>query len=192
MITRRNLVWLIPLALFISFPIWRGPVGSFLAPRGGYDPSLANRTTDRHNFTMYTVHIIQSENGVKTAEIEADQARTGDSDKELELTEVDAVLTAKDKSLTYVTSREGKFNQEINKLTLTGEVVVIKPEKKYELYTDILHYDFMNKMIICPVETRLISDDLRITGSRLDYDLLTNAYDIGGRVYCRISEADVQ
>jgi hypothetical protein len=60
MITRRNLLWLIPLLLFVSYPLWRSSAAAFLSPRGGYDASLANRKLDAHNFDLGGVHITQS------------------------------------------------------------------------------------------------------------------------------------
>ena len=53
----RNTIWLVPLLLITTYPLWSTPVGNFLTPRGGFDPALKNRKSDSQNFNLDTVKI---------------------------------------------------------------------------------------------------------------------------------------
>ncbi|HIP38949.1 MAG TPA: LPS export ABC transporter periplasmic protein LptC [Desulfocapsa sulfexigens] len=187
MITRRSLVWLIPLGLFLTFPLWRPPVATFLSPRGGYDPSLAKRKLDAHNFNMDQVIISQSKEGKKTLEVRAKKAFTGKSVDEFHLEEVDAVIFGKNDEKTYVTARRGIFNKLTNILTLIDEVVVVKPKDKSELYSDLLTYNNNTGMAYSPGKTRIIGDGFEIRGRNLHVNTLTKAYDLDGRVRCKLT-----
>ena len=187
MISRRNFVWLIPFLLFLSYPLWRIPVSSFLSPRGGYDPSLAQRTLDAHNFNMDKVRIIQSEDGRTTLEIEAERAFTGKTVDEFNMEEVDAIITGTNNEQTFITSRRGVFDKQTSILTLIDEVVVMKPKDKSELYTDLLIYHNKTHIAHSPGKTQVIGDGFEIRGHNLRVNTLTKAYTIDGRVRCKLT-----
>ncbi len=73
----RNTIWLIPLCIIITFPLWSIPVSDFLTPRGGFDPAPIQQAPDTHNFNMDTVRILQNQKGKNTAIIRAAKAQTG-------------------------------------------------------------------------------------------------------------------
>ena len=187
MITRRNLIWLIPLFLIITFPLWRPPVATFLSPRGGYDPSLANRKLDEHNFKLKNVHIAQSEYGKITLEIEAERAYTGKNHDEIEMDKVDAVVTSASNEQTFITARRGILDKQGAILTLLDEVVVMKPKDKFELYTDLLIYNDKTHIAISPGKTQVIGEKIEITGNNLIFNTVTESYDLSGRVHCKLS-----
>jgi LPS export ABC transporter protein LptC len=187
MISRRSLVWLIPFLLFLSFPLWRIPIASFLSPRGGYDPSLAQRKLDAHNFNMDEVHITQSENGKTTLDITADRAFTGKTVDEFKMNEVDAIITGTNNEQTFITSRKGIFDKQTGILTLIDEVVVMKPKDKSELYTDLLVYHNKTHMAHSPGKTQVIGDGFEIRGHNLLVNTLTKSYKIDGRVRCKLT-----
>lgn len=187
MTSSRSLVWLIPLALFLTFPVWRIPMAAFLSPRGGYDPSLAERSLDEHNFNMETVHITQSEQGRTSLEIVAEKAYTGKNVNEVRMDNVDAVVTGENAEQTFITARQGVLNKQDAVLTMIDEVVVIKPEDKMELYTDLLIYNDKTKMAHSPGKTRLVGDQIKIRGNNLLFNTQTESYDLGGRVYCELT-----
>lgn len=53
----RNLLWMLPLLLFATSPLWQPSVSAFLAPRGGYNPKLAQPQDESpmQNFVMDSV-----------------------------------------------------------------------------------------------------------------------------------------
>ena len=187
MITRRNLIWLIPLVLFVSYPLWRIPASSFLSPRGGYDASLADRKLDSHNFDLEGVRISQSEDGQTTLEIVAKRAYTGKKKDEFLLDEVDAVIIGQNGEQTFVTARQGILDKPQSLLTLIDEVVVMKPLDKFELYTDKLIYNEITKIALSPGRTQVLGEKIDITGNGLTFNALTKAYDLGGRVRCKLT-----
>ncbi len=187
-INSRNVIWLVPLALLLTFPLWRIPLAAFLAPRGGYDPALAQNQPNTHDFTMNSVHITQSHNGKTTLDLIATRAMTGNTTNEFKMEDVNATIISDQGEPTYVTARNGLFDKASSLLSLVGDVVIKKPKDKYEIYTDLLHYNDKTKIADCPRATKLIGKKVSIKGGSLKYNTLTSSYDIGGRVYCTLSE----
>jgi len=180
----RNTVWLIPLAIVVTFPLWSVPIGDFLTPRGGFDPELTNSTTPTRDFNMETVKILQNQDGVKTALIRADTARTGEISDILLMENVDADIFDEDGNITRIVAKHGKYNTNTEILILTDDVVVNKTRDKQFLYTDLLNYNSKKRTINCPGKTRLEGEDVEIDGGSLDYDVKTASYVIGSGVTC--------
>lgn len=186
-INGRNLIWLFPLFLLFSFPLWRVPLAAFLAPRGGYDASLAEARTDDHDFVMNRIHVTQSHHGQTTLDLVSEKAMTGQTSDEFKMEDINAVITGKDKEVTYVTARRGIFDKASSRLSLIDNVVIIKPKEKYEITTDLLHYNDKTKIAHCPGATQLKGEKITIKGGSLTYNTLARSYDIGGRVFCRLT-----
>ncbi len=184
MIFSRNTIWLIPLFLLVSFPLWSIPVSKFLTPRGGFDAEAQKNSTASHNFKMNSVKIIQNQKGRNTAIIRAVKAQTGKNTDIYLMDYVDADLINDEGQITNVTARKGKYQSSIKLLTLIEDVVVHKIEQKQFLYTDLLHYSSIKRTIKCPEKMRIVGDDVQIDGGSLDYDIKTETYDIGKRVHC--------
>jgi len=187
-INGRNLTWLVPLILLFSFPLWRVPLAAFLAPRGGYDASLAEARSDGHDFVMNRVHITQSHHGQTTLDLVSEQAMTGRTTDEFKMEDIRAAITGKDGEQTYVTARKGVFDKASSQLSLIDDVVIKKPREKYEITTDLLHYNDKTKIAHCPGATQLKGEKITIKGGSLTYNTLARSYDIGGRVFCRLTE----
>ncbi len=188
LLNSRNIIWLIPFALLLTFPLWRIPLAAFLAPRGGYDPALAQNQSNTHDFTMNSVHITQSHNGKTTLDLLATRAMTGNTTNEFKMENVNATIISDLGEQTYVSARNGLFDKASSLLSLIDDVVIKKPKDKYEIYTDLLHYNDKTKIADCPGATKLIGKKVSIKGGSLKYNTLTSSYDIGGRVYCTLSE----
>jgi len=176
------------LLLLFSFPLWRPPLAAFLAPRGGYDPSLAQNRPDGHDFVMNRVHITQSHQGKNTLDLVSEQAMTGQTTDEFKMDQIKAVITGKDGKQSYVSARKGVFDKSTSLLTLIDDVVINKPSEKYEITTELLHYDDKSKIAHCPGATKLKGEKLTIKGGSLTYNTFAGSYDIGGRVFCRLTE----
>ncbi len=183
----RNTVWLIPLLVIVTFPLWSIPVGNFLTPRGSFDPEPQNQQPDNHNFTMDTVKILQNQNGKKTALIRAHKAHTGKDSNHLILELVNADLFDEEGYITKVIANTGEYNTISKLLTLTGDVVVNKTRDKQFLYTDLLYYDSDKRTVKCPGKTRLEGEKITIDGGSLDYDIKSATYVINKRVHCTIN-----
>lgn len=187
MLNRRNLLWLIPLALIVSFPVWRLPLVAFLQPRGSFDPGSADQEQDTHNFVMDKVIIMQNQAGKTTAEIRAEQALTSEKPHEFILLNVDADLYGDDNDQVKVLSQSGLYNTETRQLTLEGSVHVNRVATGQQLFSELIYYFDSNRTIKSPGATRLLAEQIEIKGSSLDYDISSGQYQIGGRVHGTIS-----
>ena len=184
MINQRNIIWLVPLLLLLTFPAWRIPLAAFLTPRGGYDPAYANMKKDVHNFTMDKVKIQQIHNGRKSAEIRAENARTAEKADEYILTKVNTDVYDREGNQTNIIADKGIYNAVTRQLTLMENVIVQKTKDQQTLYTELLYYDDEKRTIKCPGDTRLTAEGAELRGGSLDYDIEKGYYEVGGRVHC--------
>lgn len=185
-ISRRSLLWLIPLLIIATFPVWRLPVASFLQPRGLEESPSGPGSQSDHNFVMQKVIIVQNQQARKTAEITAAQAFTSDRPDEFVLIQVDADLFDEQGDLINVRARSGIYNTKTRQLTLEKDVLVDRRSQNQQLYSDLLYYHDAERTIDSPVATRLVSRQAEIRGSSLHYDIVTSQYKIGGPVSCII------
>jgi len=185
MITKpRNLLWIMPLLLFITSPLWQPPVTAFLTPRGGYNPKLAQVVDESpmQNFIMDSVAITMTSNGKEEWQIDAERAFTGENDHEIEMIGVSAMYIGTEKEPINISSRKGQYNINERHLILTDHAVVTKPTKDQQLFSDRLDYYDATKMVVSPGKVDLQAPGLKLTGGRMDYDLSTNGYEFSNRV----------
>ncbi len=173
----RNFLWIIPLGLFITSPIWKPSVAAFLKPRGGYDAGLAARAgRQQQNFVMDSITITLTSKGIEEWVVKARRAFTGKSDRELGMIGVDALYQGKNEPIT-ITSSRGTYFIDQRHLILIDNVVVRKPKAGEELYTDLLHYYDAGKMVVSPVPVDIKGPRFSLQAGRMDYDLSTDGYD---------------
>jgi LPS export ABC transporter protein LptC len=184
MITRRNALWLIPLLLILSFPLWKIPVASFLTPRGGFDTEQSNGTRDKHNFSMNGVTIQQSDKGRKTATIRARQAHSSKVPDQYILREVNADIFDEKGNLTNILADTGNYNTQKKYLKLIDDVVITNTTDNYTMKTDLLYYDGEKRTVFCPGATQLKGDGIVIDGTSFGHDIDSGVYTVGGRVLC--------
>lgn len=180
----RNTIWLIPLAIIVTYPIWSIPVGNFLTPRGGFDEERDQETQSSHNFQMNKVKILQNQNGIKTAMIISEQARTDENPDILIMDTVNADIFDEAGNVTNIVAETGRYDMTTNTLILTKDVVVHKIVENQLLYTDLLIYNNVERTVSCPGPTRLEAENVQIDGGSLDYDIKTQSYVIANRVHC--------
>ena len=190
MLKPRNLLWIIPILLLITFPFWRIPLVSFLEPRGGYDPSFGKRDRNVHNFLMEKIVILQDQEGKRTAIVKANQAHTTEIPNEFTLTEVDGDLFSEEGEQVHVIAQKGNYNTDTRQLFLEENVRVIRVSEDQKLFTDTLYYYDETRTVHSPSPTRLVGKNIEIKGQSLDYNIATNQYRIGGRVLCTITEGE--
>ena len=181
-LNRRNLVWLIPVLIIVTFPVWQIPISSFLAPRGLEESSVDTGTDKEHDFVMQKVLITQNQAGEKTAEIRARQAYTSDKPDEFVLVTIDADLFDDQGDMVNIKADSGIYNTQTRHLILNKNVIVTREADKQQLFTDLLHYYDEKRIIDSPVPTRMVAEGAEIRGSSLRYDIVTGQYLVGGRV----------
>ncbi|GAB4338918.1 MAG: hypothetical protein Kow0089_11270 [Desulfobulbaceae bacterium] len=187
----RNLLWLIPLALFVTSPLWKPALTAFLKPRGVYDPMvLAEEEEKPQSFVMDALAITMTSWGIDEWEIRAGQAFTGKTDKEIGLINVDALYTGDKRERTRITSDRGLYNIDRGHLVLIDNVVVDKPVSQQKMFTDLLHYYNEDKRVVSPGRVEIRGPDFTIRAGRLDYDLISRNYDFSNRVICEFQQQD--
>ncbi|MDR3090374.1 MAG: LPS export ABC transporter periplasmic protein LptC [Desulfobulbaceae bacterium] len=187
-LTRRNAVWLIPLALIVTYPLWHMPLAAFLAPRGGFDPSYGKGEREGYNFRLLTPTIYEYKNGRQSAIIRAKAGYSTQNPDEYALEVVDADIFNLDGAMTHIVAQKGVF-QNINRmLTLLDDVVIDKKTDNQQLYSDLLYYDDKKETVTCPGATRLVGEDIEVTGSSFFYDVRSGRSEVGGRVNCLIDQ----
>ncbi len=179
----RNLLWLIPLGLIVSSPLWSGFVADFLTPRGGYDAKVAEAyERQSQNFIMDNITIMLASSGRVEWNVRAERAFTGKTDREIGMIKVNALYSSKGKDPLSISSNRGTYFMDERHLILIDNVVVSKPTAHQELYTDLLHYYDATKMVVSPVDVDIKGPKLNLQAGRMDYDLSSDAYDFNDRV----------
>ncbi len=180
----RNILWILPLLLLITNPLWQPSVASFLAPRGGYNPKLAqlDQETPVQNFIMDSVVITMASNGKEEWQIDAKRASTGEHDHEIDMVAVSAKYIGTEKEPINISSRKGKYYINDRHLVLTDHAVILKPTKGQQLMSDQLDYYDATKMVVSPGRVDVQAPGLKVTAGRMDFDLSTNGYDFSNRV----------
>ncbi|TKB26259.1 LPS export ABC transporter periplasmic protein LptC [Desulfopila sp. IMCC35006] len=183
----RNTIWLVPLIIIVTYPLWSVPVGNFLSPRGSVDPAPIPLHPDNQNFNMNTVQILQNQKGQKTALVRGRKAHTGVKPNVLVMEFVNADLFDAQGNITKIIANTGEYNTTSKILTLTDDVVINRIHDKQFLYTDLLMYDSEKRTVKCPGKIRLEGKNIEIDGGSLDYDVTSGSYEIGKRVHCIIN-----
>ncbi len=179
---QRNLLWLLPLVLFLTAPLWKPPVTAFLKPRVTATPVKGTGPGVSQNFTMDSVAITLASQGRVDWVIHASRARTGKNQNEILMVDVQAVYTGGDGEKMEITSRKGTYHISRRHLILEDNVVLQKPARGEEMLTDLLHYYDDTKMVISPVEVEITSPDFTLRAGRMEYDLVASWYDFSDRV----------
>jgi LPS export ABC transporter protein LptC len=189
----RNLLWLIPVLLFVTSPLWKAPLSAFLRPRGDFPAPSAGIDADNRSrtFVLDAITITLYSFGKSEWVINAARAFTGASDREIGLEEVDAEYKGEKREKTLITSLKGVYGVDDQHLILIDDVVIVQPESRQRMYTDLLHYYNEGKKVVCPGWVRITGPDFTITAGRLDYDLVSNDYDFGGRVKVELNQETV-
>lgn len=179
----RNLLWLVPLGLFLTSPVWKPAVKSFLTPRGGYDASMEELSRKaQKNFVMDTVTITLATQGEDEWRITAERAQTGKDDREIKMDKVNALYIGDQREPTHITSDKGRYYIDDRHLTLIDSVVIRKPLSNQELNTELLHYYDGTKMAVSPGDVDIEGPRFKLKAGRMDYDLSTDGYDFSNRV----------
>lgn len=180
----RNLLWLMPVLLFVSSPLWQPPLAAFLAPRGGYNPKLAQprETTPIQNFILDTVAITMTTNGREEWQIDAGRAYTQGNDHEIAMEEVSAMYIGSEKEPINIKSRNGLYYIDKKNLVLTDQVKVVKPTKNQVLLSERLEYDDGGKTLVSPGQVTILAPGMKLRAGRMDYDFATDGFEFSNRV----------
>ncbi|PID76524.1 MAG: LPS export ABC transporter periplasmic protein LptC [Deltaproteobacteria bacterium] len=189
MLKQRNIILLVPILLFITFPLWKMPLAAFLSPRGAEEEAAEKDGKISHDFTMNQVKILQSQEGKKTAVILAQRAMTGGNDNEFYLEDVNADIFDQDNQKTKVIAETGLYNMDTEALVLKKNVIIKRITDNQTMYSNHVIYSDRDRTIISPGSTRFFGENFDVIGGRLDYSLETGKYLLSRRVHCIIGSS---
>ena len=186
----RNLLWIVPLAALLTFPLWKSFAADFLSPeRKNSPPSVPTLTNSRilTSTEMEGVHFEQSQNGVKEWFLTASRLYSIENDSAMTLEDVSARFfgsTASNKE-TDIRSQKARYNTETKQLSLLGKVV-IHNDRGYEMKTESLDYLAVEKKIRTTSAVNIKGNNIEVSGKRLLYDTATGNYSLTGNVVCKV------
>ncbi|WP_310599729.1 LPS export ABC transporter periplasmic protein LptC [Desulfobulbus sp.] len=180
----RNLLWLLPVLLFVTSPLWRPPLAAFLAPRGGYNPKLAQPQEESpiQNFILESVAITMTSNSKEEWQIDANRAYTQGDDHEIEMEEVSAMYIGSEREPINIESRKGLYLIDKRHLVLTDHVKVVKPLRNQVMLSERLEYDDADKVLVSPGKVTILAPGMKLNAGRMDYDFSTEGFEFSDRV----------
>ena len=186
----RNLLWIMPLAALLAFPLWKPFAADFLSPERKKTISFLPSLTDSRVLTsteMDGVHFEQSKDGVKEWLLTANRLYSEENDSDFQLENVYARFFGSTGSNreTDIRSQKARYNAETKQLSLQGKVV-IHNDRGYEMKTESLEYVAVEKKIRTTSAVNIKGNNIEVSGKRLLYDTVTGNYRLIGNVVCRI------
>jgi LPS export ABC transporter protein LptC len=186
----RNLLWFVPLAALLTFPLWKPLAADFLNPvRQEITNSLSSLTKirDLNSSDMADVEFEQNKNGCREWLLTASRLTRSEGDPDLRFENVKAVFfsSTEGREEARVKSRNAVYNPDTQKITLKGKVV-INNNAGYEMQTDAIEYLAAEKKIRTTSAVNILGNNIKVSGNRLVYDTITGNYSLNGNVVCRI------
>lgn len=178
----RNILWLLPLLLLVSWPIWGERVTLFLSPHESFNSSDKASVPPPRNFSMDDVVFLQDKQGQRDWRIVTKRLHTVGDQSKLQMESIDAVVFREQESRFHIISDSGLYDTEAEVLTLTDNVEV-KTAEGYKIKTPVLQYHERGQKIKTESAVDISGKDIKIKGRGLTYDMQSGAYRIGGRLY---------
>lgn len=182
----RNILWVLPLTLLLSWPIWGGTATSILAPNGGLASDLAvavHKTNgkDGAGFSMDGVLFSQLKNGVRDWQIQAKRLYAGKDQDRMQLETVEAQVFKNTERRFVITGQEGEYNSK-TKILVLRKGVNVQAEKGFLVQSETISYDDQARKISTRAPVQITDKKIDIRGKGLDYDMQKDSYDVSGRV----------
>ena len=181
----RNILWLLPLTLLFSWPVWSGSAIKFLTPRGGLISNLAAPPPvtgkEGAGFSMEGVLFSQLKNGELDWQIQAKHLYSGKDQDTMQMETVEAQVFKNGQRRFVITGQEGEYDNKKKILTL-HKGVKVQAEKGFLVRSDSLSYDDLTRRITTTMPVQVTDKGIDIHGKGMDYDMRKDSYDLGGRV----------
>lgn len=188
---KRNLLWILPLTVILTLPLWKSLAVDFLKPeREESPPPIINQEKPGvlSNTEMDRVRFEQSrQDGTKEWYLTASRIYSTEKKSDMAFEDVKAFFfgASGDNEEARIRSRKANYNSDTQKLTLQQKVVV-QNQKGYEIQTDSLEYVAADKKIKTTSPVTVKGDNIEVSGKSLLYDMVTGNYSLTGNVVCRI------
>ncbi|HFQ80353.1 MAG TPA: LPS export ABC transporter periplasmic protein LptC [Desulfobacterales bacterium] len=178
---RRNLLWQIPLLIFIALPLWRPYAADFLKVR--LPKAAKNSRLSKTSFDMRGVLLVQSSGGQDNLWLRTSRLYSRENQRLIYLAKTEARLGTGKPVL--VTSGSAVYDRLEGILTLMDNVVVKTPRHE-TLRTPVMRYLARFEKVKSAAPVEFDSQGLRIAGTSFMYDLRSGDFRVGSRVRCRL------
>lgn len=177
---RRNYIWLLPLLVVVTAPVWWNLAGRLLGPRSGNFRVTPPAERQLNTFVLHRVALTQTRAGVDDLFVKATQVKSGRVADELEMLDVEGVMTGKERSVKF---SGGTANYEPTKQVLSvGERVQLVTSDGYHLETESLRCLTASRQVESEQVLNMGGTGLKLRGKSFLYSLPTGNFQIGGRV----------
>lgn len=181
----RNILWMLPVALLLSWPVWGRPITRLLAPRGSRELSAAQivspAKTSGGGFSMEGVLFSQLKNGAQDWQIKAKRLFAGEDQERMQLVSVEAQVFKNAERKFVITGQEGEYNSKKKNLIMRNEVKILA-ESGFVVQSDSISYDDQAGIITTLAPVQITGKDMDILGQKMIYDMRNDSYDVSGRV----------
>ncbi len=181
----RNILWLLPVTLLLSWPVWGGVFTRVLVPRGGMNlgPTFAasHAETTGAGFSMEGVLFSQLKNGVRDWQIKAKRLYSGEDQDRMQLATVEAQVFKNAERRFVITGKKGEYNSKKKNLIIRNGAKV-QAENGMLIQSDTLNYDEQTREITTMAPVQITGKGIDIHGKGMVYDMQQDSYDIRGRV----------
>lgn len=184
----RNILWLLPLALVMLWPLWQGPAARWLAPPayapGASQPGLlAERPDAVKNFSMEKVLFTQHRAGVRDWQIQLSRLHSAlDNEDILHLEQVDARFFAEERPKFLISGGHGQYDNQGRILILENDVRVRSEEDGFLVQGESLSYNDATRLISTDQPVRISGENMEVRGMGLVYDMERGDYEVAGRL----------
>ncbi len=178
---RRNLLWQIPLLIFVTLPLWRPYAVDFLKVR--LPEAAKSSRMSKTSFDMRGVLLVQSSGGRDNLWLRTPRVYSRDNQRFIYLAKTEARLGAGKPVL--VSSGSAVYDRVENILTMLDGVVVKTPQHE-TLRTSVMRYLTRFDKVKSAAPMEFNGQGLRIAGTSFMYDLRRGDLRVGSRVSCKL------
>ncbi len=185
----KNLFWLTPLLVLLTYRLWQPAVADFLKPA---DISLSGGSVGADRYlTMEGVAFSQSNNGRQEWRINARSLYSEEDEKDLRLEGVRAEFfgepdrDGEPRKATNIRSSKARYEKAKQLLTLKDDVVV-STASGYEMRTETLYYREDLRQMSATSGVAITGRGMTLTGKDMEYDLDSQYLVVDGRVTAEI------
>ena len=186
----RNLLWIAPLIVLLTVPLWKPFAVDFLRPERQKTETALESPRSAPNSggsAMTGVTFQQSKNDTPEWMLTAARLNTTENNPIMHLDDVQANFFGRPGELeeTHIKSNRASYNTVTSRITLQGEVL-IRDVNGHSMQTESMEYIQADKKIQTTAPVTIQGSNISVRGNRLLYDTATGNYRLEGNVVCRI------
>ncbi|MCB2180785.1 MAG: LPS export ABC transporter periplasmic protein LptC [Desulfobulbaceae bacterium] len=180
----RNFLWILPLLLLVTSPIWKPLAVGFLSPHSLSLQVQESASSTNEHIQLRGVSLTRSENGQPEMFLRAEEVKSGTGGMdEFYFKNIAVTLLEQGKTNIEIAGGEGHYDAIKGIVTVVDDVSVLV-RNEYELYADALRYLVPYKTLKTASDIFFKSKDASVRGTSMSYNLSTGNYRVGSRVIC--------